>query len=390
VYILVFALTLLSAMGLLLRPWNAFAAEPQKEKKIRTIVIDPGHGGHDSGCHGSSAYEKHVALSVSLKLGKLIEDYFPDVKVIFTRKTDVFVELYRRAQIANENQADLFICIHCNSGPKTAYGAETFVMGLHKTDDNLSVARRENAVILQEDNYENRYDGFDPNSPEAHIVFSLYQNAYLYQSLYFAEKLQHEFKHQAKRHNRGVKQAGFLVLYRTTMPSVLIETGFLTNEEEERYLKSDAGQDQMAFSIMRAFQQYKAWVDDKPDTRILAPLKSKEEDHEKEAEVNSRTEKTESNSQHTHVEPNVLFRVQIYQSPKKTSLKASVFKGRDDIWEYESDNTWKYTCGRFDKPEDAVKLQSELKKEGFTDAFVVAFNNHKRITLNEARKIMKK
>lgn len=389
-YILVFALTLLSAMGLLLRPWNAFAAEPQKEKKIRTIVIDPGHGGHDSGCHGSSAYEKHVALSVSLKLGKLIEDYFPDVKVIFTRKTDVFVELYRRAQIANENQADLFICIHCNSGPKTAYGAETFVMGLHKTDDNLSVARRENAVILQEDNYENRYDGFDPNSPEAHIVFSLYQNAYLYQSLYFAEKLQHEFKHQAKRHNRGVKQAGFLVLYRTTMPSVLIETGFLTNEEEERYLKSDAGQDQMAFSIMRAFQQYKAWVDDKPDTRILAPLKSKEEDHEKEAEVNSRTEKTESNSQHTHVEPNVLFRVQIYQSPKKTSLKASVFKGRDDIWEYESDNTWKYTCGRFDKPEDAVKLQSELKKEGFTDAFVVAFNNHKRITLNEARKIMKK
>jgi N-acetylmuramoyl-L-alanine amidase len=390
VYILVFALALLSAMGLVLRPWNAFAAEPQKEKKIRTIVIDPGHGGHDSGCHGSSAYEKHVALSVSLKLGKLIEDYFPDVKVIFTRKTDVFVELYRRAQIANENQADLFICIHCNSGPKAAYGAETFVMGLHKTDDNLSVARRENAVILQEDNYENRYDGFDPNPPEAHIVFSLYQNAYLYQSLYFAEKLQHEFKHQAKRHNRGVKQAGFLVLYRTTMPSVLIETGFLTNEEEERYLKSDAGQDQMAFSIMRAFQQYKAWVDDKPDSRILAPLKSKEEDHEKEAEVNSRTEKTESNSQHTHVEPNVLFRVQIYQSPKKTSLKASVFKGRDDIWEYESDNTWKYTCGRFDKPEDAVKLQSELKKEGFTDAFVVAFNNNKRITLNEARKIMKK
>ncbi len=390
VYILVFALTLLSAMGLVLRPWNAFAAEPLKEKKIRTIVIDPGHGGHDSGCHGSSAYEKHVALSVSLKLGKLIEDYFPDVKVIFTRKTDVFVELYRRAQIANENQADLFICIHCNSGPKAAYGAETFVMGLHKTDDNLSVARRENAVILQEDNYENRYDGFDPNSPEAHIVFSLYQNAYLYQSLYFAEKLQHEFKHQAKRHNRGVKQAGFLVLYRTTMPSVLIETGFLTNEEEERYLKSDAGQDQMAFSIMRAFQQYKAWVDDKPDTRILAPLKSKEEDHEKEADVNTRTEKTESNSQHTHVEPNVLFRVQIYQSPKKTSLKASVFKGRDDIWEYESDNTWKYTCGRFDKPEDAVKLQSELKKEGFTDAFVVAFNNNKRITLNEARKIMKK
>ena len=189
-----------------------------RDKKLKKVVIDAGHGGHDSGCHGSSAYEKHVALAVSLKLGKLIEQYFPDVEVVYTRKTDVFVELHRRAQIANENQADLFICIHCNSGPKTAYGAETFVMGLHKTDDNLNVARRENAVILQEDNYEKKYDGFDPNSPEAHIIFSLYQNAYLFQSLFFAEKLQQQFKQNAKRHDRGSKQAGFLVLSPPTLP----------------------------------------------------------------------------------------------------------------------------------------------------------------------------
>ena len=390
VYILAFTCALLCAAALVFQPWNAFASQLRKEKKIRTIVIDPGHGGHDSGCHGSSAYEKHVALAVSLKLGKLIEEHFPDVKVIFTRKTDVFVELYRRAQIANENQADLFICIHCNSGPKSAYGAETFVMGLHKTDDNLSVARRENAVILQEDNYENRYDGFDPNSPEAHIVFSLYQNAYLYQSLYFAEKLQHEFKHNAKRHNRGVKQAGFLVLYRTTMPSVLIETGFLTNEDEERYLKSDAGQNQMAFSILRAFQQYKAWVDDKPDTRKLDPLQNREDEEvQKIEEPKLRDEKASSDDKSKYDESGVVFRVQVYQSSQRTPLKSTVFKGRDDIWEYETDNTWKYTAGRFDKPEDAIKLQSELKKDGFADAFVVAFNNNKRITLSEARQLVK-
>jgi len=391
VYILVFTCAMLGFAALVFQPWNAFASQVRKEKKTRTIVIDPGHGGHDSGCHGSSAYEKHVALAVSLKLGKLIEEYFPDVKVIFTRKTDVFVELYRRAQIANENQADLFICIHCNSGPKSAYGAETFVMGLHKSDDNLSVARRENAVILQEDNYENRYDGFDPNSPEAHIVFSLYQNAYLYQSLYFAEKLQHEFKHGAKRHNRGVKQAGFLVLYRTTMPSVLIETGFLTNDDEERYLKSDAGQNQMAFSILRAFQQYKAWVDDKPDTRKLSPLQNAEEEvvEQKTEDPKPKQEQPASDDKLKTSNSGVVFRVQVYQSPKRMALNASVFKGRDDIWEYESDNTWKYTAGRFDKPEDAIKLQSELKKDGFTDAFVVAFNNNKRITLIEARQLVK-
>lgn len=389
VYVFACTCAFLCAFAAVFQPWNAFASQSRKEKKIRTIVIDAGHGGHDSGCHGSSAYEKHVALSVSLKLGKLIEEYFPDVKVMFTRKTDVFVELYRRAQIANENQADLFICIHCNSGPESAYGAETFVMGLHKTDDNLSVARRENAVILQEDNYENRYDGFDPNSPEAHIVFSLYQNAYLYQSLYFAEKLQHEFKHNAKRHNRGVKQAGFLVLYRTTMPSVLIETGFLTNEEEERYLKSDAGQNQMAFSILKAFQQYKAWVDDKPDTPKLIPQQNQEEVKEQGLELPTKDDKLSSEEKSKPDESGVVFRVQIYQSSKQTSLRSSVFKGRDDIWEYQSNKMWKYTAGRFDKPEDAIKLQSDLKKDGFADAFVVAFNNNIRITLGEARLLLK-
>jgi N-acetylmuramoyl-L-alanine amidase len=312
------------------------------------------------------------------------------VKVIFTRKTDVFVELYRRAQIANENKADLFICIHCNSGPKTAYGAETFVMGLHKTDDNLNVAKRENAVILQEDNYERKYDGFDPNSPEANIIFSLYQNAFLDQSLYFADRLQHEFKTYAHRHNRGVKQAGFLVLYKTTMPSVLIETGFLTNGEDEKFLKSELGQQKMANAILKAFNTYKHWVDgtsikqipieeiteiDKPKSIVEQPQETNY------ANSNAVTETVKAD------ENEIIYRVQVYNSPERVSLKSSRFRGRTDVWEYNVNNSWKYTVGNCEKQEEAIKLQSEMKKLGFSDAFVVAFKNNNRISLQEAQAI---
>lgn len=237
---------------------SSFTAKaPKHSYKIKTVVIDPGHGGHDSGCLGSSAKEKHVALAVSLKLGKLIEEKYPDVKVIYTRTTDVFVELHERANIANRNHADLFICVHCNSGPPSAFGAETFVMGLHKTDDNLAVAKRENSSILLEKDYKANYDGFDPNSPEANIIFSLYQNSFLTQSLKLAALIQQQFEEYGGRYNRGVKQAGFLVLYRTAMPSLLIETGFLTNSTEEKYLNSEKGQQTIATSIYRAFVEYK-------------------------------------------------------------------------------------------------------------------------------------
>lgn len=238
--------------------FSSFTAGTHKHAyKIKTIVIDAGHGGHDSGCLGSSGKEKHVALDVALKLGKLIEEKFPDIKVIYTRKTDVFVELHERAEIANRSKADLFLCIHCNSGPPSAFGVETFVMGLHKTDDNLSVARRENSSILLEKDYKQKYDGFDPNSPEANIIFSLYQNAFLAQSLKLAALIQNQSEEYAGRYNRGVKQAGFLVLYRTTMPSLLIETGFLTNRSEEKYLLSDKGQSTIATAVFRAFNEYK-------------------------------------------------------------------------------------------------------------------------------------
>ncbi|MBX7201826.1 MAG: N-acetylmuramoyl-L-alanine amidase [Bacteroidia bacterium] len=384
-----FTLGFLVTALLLLFFTTAMAADkPRKEHKLRTVVIDAGHGGHDSGCHGAAAYEKTVALAISLKLGKLIEQNYPDVKVIYTRKTDVFVELYRRAQIANENKADLFICIHCNSGPKTAFGSETFVMGLHKSDDNLNVARRENAVILKEDNYEKKYDGFDPNSPEANIIFSLYQNAFLTQSLYFAERVQHEFKTHAHRFNRGVKQAGFLVLYRTTMPSVLVETGFLTNHEEERFLRSDAGQDKMAASMLRAFSSYKSWIDGSSEPKKLIIPEIAAEPKPEDLVRSPKAQVSDTKEVNTDTSSNeVIFRVQILSSPEKISLKSRKFQDRDDVWEYKANNVYKYTVGNYSKLDDALKLQTEMKKSGYHDAFVVAFRKNQRISLQEAASV---
>jgi len=274
--------------------FSSISAGPRKATyRIKTIVIDAGHGGHDSGCLGSSAKEKHVALAVALKLGKMIEQNYPDVNVIYTRKTDVFIPLHERADIANHAKADLFICIHLNSGGEGAYGPETYVMGLHKTEDNLSVAKRENAAILLEDNYKKQYDGFDPNSPEANIIFSLYQNQFMHQSLEFASNIQEEFEEFAGRNNRGVKQAGFLVLYRTAMPAVLIECGFLTNNLEERYLNSDRGQTTMATSIFRAFKAYK--IDNESDSGTKQSSTPVEKETVKsEPTANTSTTKTEN------------------------------------------------------------------------------------------------
>ena len=234
------------------------------------MVIDAGHGGHDTGCLGNSAKEKEIALDISLKLGRLIQENYPEVKVIYTRKSDVFVELHERADIANRNKADLFICIHANSGG-SAYGTETFVLGLHRAEENLAVSKRENSAILLEKDYKTQYEGFDPNSPEANIIFRLHQNTYLQQSLLFAAKVQDQLNDFAGRLNRGVKQAGLLVLARTTMPGVLIETGFLTNHEEEKYLLSSKGQNQVATAIYRAFKEYKIDMEETPEGEISKP-----------------------------------------------------------------------------------------------------------------------
>jgi len=241
---------------------NSSAAERPTANVVDTVVIDAGHGGKDPGTHGVNTKEKDVALTIALKVGNYIEKNIPGVKVIYTRKNDTYLGLDERAEVANKAKADLFICIHANAVPKEEiYGTETYVMGLHKSEGNLDVAKRENSVILLDNNYQERYEGFDPNSPESYILFSLAQSAYQESSIKFAEKVESQFKNRLGRRSHGVKQAGFWVLWRTAMPSVLIEVGFLTNNKEEKFLKNSDGQDLIASAIYRAFKDYKAQVE---------------------------------------------------------------------------------------------------------------------------------
>lgn len=234
----------------------------QNNFKVRTVVIDAGHGGKDPGTLGKFTKEKDIVLNIALKVGKYIEDNLFGVKVLYTRKTDKYVDFKVRADVANKNQADLFISIHANSiVGANAYGTETFVMGLHKDNSNFEVAKRENSVILMDENYKEKYEGFDPSSPESYILFSLNQSAYQENSLKFAQKVEDQFKNRVGRSSRGVKQAGFLVLWMTTTPSVLIETGFLSNSKEEAFLASDNGQNLIASGIYRAFKDYKTEIE---------------------------------------------------------------------------------------------------------------------------------
>ncbi|TLU98057.1 N-acetylmuramoyl-L-alanine amidase family protein [Dyadobacter luticola] len=240
--------------------------EPDAHKspsKVNTVVIDAGHGGKDPGTRGSRTKEKDVALAVALELGRKIKEETPEVKVLFTRSTDVFIELGERSAFANRNNADLFISIHCNATPssRSVRGTESYVMGLHKTQGNLEVAKRENSVILQETNYKQKYKGFDPNSPLAHIMLANYQSAFISSSLRLADLIEKKFKSVSDRDSRGVKQAGFLVLWRCAMPAILIETGFLSTPDEEDYLRSEDGQEEIAESIHQAFMAYKKDMD---------------------------------------------------------------------------------------------------------------------------------
>lgn len=236
----------------------AFNKAGMKEYKVKCVVIDPGHGGKDPGTLGKFSKEKNITLKIALKLGKIIEKNFKDVKVIYTRTTDKFVPLRARANIANKNNADLFISIHCNAFLDTRIqGTETYIMGLHTSVSNLEVAKRENAVILMEDDYEENYQGFVPNSSESHILFSLYQNAYNENSLKLAQSIEYQFQNRLGRKSHGVKQAGFLVLWQTSSPSVLVEVGFLSHRQEEKYLSDSLGQTYIASGIFRAFRDYK-------------------------------------------------------------------------------------------------------------------------------------
>jgi N-acetylmuramoyl-L-alanine amidase len=361
-------------------------------RKVRVVVIDAGHGGSDPGCHGLKHFEKDVALSITLKVGKYIEENIKDVKVVYTRKTDVFVPLNEIASHANKNNADLFICIHCNAAVnKQVFGSETYVMGLHKTKGNLEVAKRENASILFEEDYKKKYEGFDPNSDEANIIFNMYQNAFLEQSLSYASKVQEEFRKNKNLTDKGVKQAGFLVLWKTSMPSVLIETGFLTNAEEEKYLGSQKGQDQIAFAIYKAFKNYKAEVEgyDAGPENEIRPRISEEQVEAIEQHIHQQ-EKDTIKSVVNQPENKILFKIQIANSSKKIPPNSPKFASVKNVEELVEDKTFKYLTGDFKTMEEAFEEQRRLRKQGFEDAFTVAFINGKKSSIKEARELLAK
>ncbi|MCB0804755.1 MAG: N-acetylmuramoyl-L-alanine amidase [Bacteroidales bacterium] len=336
----------------------------QAPPKISRVVIDAGHGGKDPGAIGKNSREKDIVLQVALKTGAYIEQYCEDVEVIYTRKTDEFIELHKRAQIANENGADVFISIHCNSNPSSKpYGTETFVMGLHKSTENLDVAKTENAAIFYEEDYKTQYEGFDPNSDEDYIVLSMFQSANIDQSIGLSSKVQQQFTDRVGRKDRGVKQAGFWVLYKTTMPGILIELGFLSNPQEEKFLMSESGQDYMASAIFRAFRDFKKEFEDQNGD--MKPLV-----------VNP-----------PEPEQQVFYRVQFASYKKEKSLDFRKFRGLDQIKMYEHDGQYKYTAGNTENFEDAKKLKEDLREKGYKDVFVVAFMNGERISLDKAKAI---
>lgn len=270
--------------------FNAVSFGQSQEKKFK-LVIDAGHGGEDPGCKGRKSMEKNVTLNVALKLGKLISDNFDDVQVIYTRKTDVFVEVYKRAVIANNNHADLFISLHCNAAEnRSAHGVETWVMGLAKSDANMEVAKKENAAILKEKNFENNYEGFNPNSPEANVIFSLHTSAYMSHSIMLADKVQKNLVRNTHLVDRTVKQAGFWVLYKVAMPSILVELGFLSNATEEEYMIKPTSQDIMAVSIYNAFVEYRNALDGGSRKTLPLPKVTETKDM---ASADSRTVYTE-------------------------------------------------------------------------------------------------
>lgn len=350
---------------------------------VNTVVIDPGHGGAAPGTVGLRSKEKDIALAISLRLGEYIREHLPEVKVVFTRETDESVTFARRAEIAHENHADLFISVHANgAASRAAHGTETFVMGLHRSQANLEVARKENADILLEEDYEETYGGFDPHSPEASIIFTLYQNAYLDQSLRLASLIQDEFRERARRVDRGVKQAGFLMLYLVSMPSVLIEAGFLTNREEEAFLMSENGQALIASAIFRAFRSYKEEQDALAANRIKPPA----------APATSLTPLPAS-SPESVIETGdgargVVFRVQFAASGSQRPADAPEFKGLEDVSWYFHEGLYKYTVGNETSLEAAAWLQAKVQEAGFRDAFVVAFLDGERITAEEAIRLI--
>ena len=414
----------------------SLTSQPLPDEDKWVVVIDPGHGGRDPGAVGAKAKEKNINLSVALRTGKYISENLKDVKVIYTRDDDTFLGLDERAEVANRNKADLFISIHSNAmTDKRFTGAETYVLGQTMDEANLQVAMKENSVITFEKDYETKYEGFDPNSVESYIIFSLMQNTYLRQSTEFATMIQSQFRDRVGRKDRGVRQAGFQVLWRTTMPSVLVEMGFITNAEEEKFLVSEQGQDYLASAIFRAFRDYKQTIDSRsgvrngrviaPDaaraagnndtaagrvTQVLPaqqeskPVESNAKNEEKAADQPMKSEimatvpavKTDSGVETSKpgnasvtVADGIYFMVQVAAMPRNRALTQSQLKGLDPVTRIDDGERIKYASGKFVLYDDALKHRRTLTGR-YPDAFVIAVRAGKIMPLREAIELQKR
>ncbi|MCD8184025.1 MAG: N-acetylmuramoyl-L-alanine amidase [Bacteroides sp.] len=357
------------------------------EAKDFVVVIDAGHGGHDPGAIGKISKEKNINLNVALKLGKQIEKNCQDVKVVYTRTRDVFIPLDRRAEIANNAKADLFISVHTNAlaNNRTAKGASTWTLGLAKSDANLEVAKRENSVILYESDYKMRYAGFNPNSAESYIIFEFMQDKYMSQSVYLASLVQKQFRHTCNRADRGVHQAGFLVLKASVMPSILVELGFISTPEEERFLNSEAGTTSLANGLFRAFLTYKREQEIRlngsshtimPED-IPAPEEEKENRpaHTPRKEEKAAPPKTESTG--------IVFKIQILTSSRPLPPNDKRLKGLKDVEYYKEGRLCKYTYGASPDYNKVLRTKRSITAQ-FKDAFIIAFKDGKKMNINAA------
>ncbi len=376
------------------------------------VVIDAGHGGHDPGAVGRISKEKNINLKVALKLGNLIKQSSDDVKVIYTRSKDVFIPLDRRAEIANEAKADLFISIHTNAlaKNKTATGASTWTLGLAKSDANLEVAKRENSVILYESDYKTRYAGFNPNSAESYIIFEFMQDKYMEQSVHLASLVQKQFRHSCKRVDRGVHQAGFLVLKASAMPSILVELGFISTPEEERYLNTEEGTNNLARGIHRAFLTYKREHEIRLTgaSRTIIPADNEDSLQPKQEETQVAVyEEVEKNDSSTGVsqltaevsrpivvesatnDNTITFKIQILTSSSPLSKNDKRLKGLKDVEYYKEGGIFKYTYGASSDYNKVLRTRRNIAAQ-FKDAFIIAFQNGEKMNIHTAINEFKK
>ncbi|MCF6212517.1 MAG: N-acetylmuramoyl-L-alanine amidase [Flavobacteriaceae bacterium] len=347
----------------------------EAQQKNFTIVLDAGHGGKDPGNLGTKRYKKHekdIALDITLRVGKMLSDKTTGITVLYTRTKDVYPDLWKRAKVANESDADLFVSIHCNSFGNSAHGTETFVLGVHRNKTNLEVAKRENSVILLEKDHEKHYQ-YDPNSPESIIGLTLMQEEYLDKSIELAQLVEKAFKNDANRLSRGVKQAGLIVLHQTYMPSVLVEVGFLSNKKEEDFLNSKAGQIKIAKAIVKALKKYKLHLvqneviieEDTPSQIIKAPTKEKS--------------KTKKNIK-------AIFKVQIASGANKIAPKSYNFKGLRNVERVKVGAYYKYYLGATQSYSKIKSLRYKAQKKGYKSAFIVAFKNGRKVSVQKALK----